>query len=277
MKKLIVFIGLAFFLASHAQLPIIPIPASGHIIPYALQVGYNVTTVIKFPAPVIDGDRGFKDIMVEKEKDISTLIKVKAVRKNFEPTNLHVYTTDGRVYEFTVTYADYPTSLTFDLTLVDDSAGSNSLLVGNGIPNVTAIKELATQLKFERPFIAKASASDQTHLRLRTIHTKDHLMLFGFSLSNQSGLLYDIDFIRFYIRDRQTKKRTTVQEMEVTPLFQDYPASVTGYGRTRFIVAVPLFTIPDRKEFFIEVYEKNGGRKISLKIKNKHLLRAKPL
>jgi hypothetical protein len=43
------------------------------------------------------------------------------------------------------------------------------------------------------------------------------------------------------------------------------------------VIIVPKFTIPDKKEFLIELFEKNGGRHLTLQIKNKHLLKAKTL
>jgi conjugative transposon TraN protein len=128
-----------------------------------------------------------------------------------------------------------------------------------------------------RQFISKATGEYDIKLQLRTIHTTSNWLIFGFSLSNTSNINYDIDFVRFYIHDKKPVKRSSIQEQEIQPLYIDHLTTIAGQQRDRFVIIVPKFTIPDKKEFLIELFEKNGGRHLTLRIKNKHLLKAKTL
>ncbi|WP_347156373.1 DUF4138 domain-containing protein, partial [Phocaeicola vulgatus] len=44
-----------------------------------------------------------------------------------------------------------------------------------------------------------------------------------------------------------------------------------------FTVALPKFTIPDKKVLIIEIQERNGGRHFYYKLKNKQLINAEIL
>jgi hypothetical protein len=43
------------------------------------------------------------------------------------------------------------------------------------------------------------------------------------------------------------------------------------------VFALPLFTLPDNKEFVVELYERNGGRRQRFTVDNADLLRAKTI
>jgi len=57
--------------------------------------------------------------MAQKQPGVENVLKVKAARKDFPPTNLHVFTADGRVYAFDVSYSPNPPQTTYDLTKLD--------------------------------------------------------------------------------------------------------------------------------------------------------------
>ncbi|MEJ7691577.1 DUF4138 domain-containing protein [Daejeonella sp.] len=91
---------------------------------------------------------------------------------------------------------------------------------------------------------------------------------FKFRLSNRSPIPYDIDFIRFYIRDLKAAKRTVTQEQEVypEPVFGKELVAVAPMDRKIKVFRLTKFTVPDDKALFIEVYEKNGARHVYLKV-----------
>lgn len=281
MKKIIVaLIFISAFLSGtiHAQSLANNLPEAAVVIPYKLQVGYNTTTVLIFPVSVINGDRGYNEIVIQKEKAVENILKVKAAKRNFLPTNLHVYTTDGKVYSFNVEYIDCPRHTTFDLNKLRSNETEITPLI---LPNTTVsnleLKERAEQVRQSKHFFSKKNMRYGMKLQLLTIHNVNNVVFFGFSIANQSNLNYDVDFIRLYIKDRKKAKRSSVQEQEIIPVYSDSFQQVAGEKENKYIVAIPQFTIPDNKEFIIEMYEKNGGRNISMKIKNKFLLKARSL
>src|SRR5216684_3880624 len=103
------------------------------------------------------------------------------------------------------------------------------------------------------------------NLQLKGIYSHEKLLFFRLTLSNHSHLDYDVDSIRFVMRDRWPLKKKV---MTVSSL-----PSVYTYGNTRLIrgktreesvVVLPQFTLPAEKRLVIEVTEKNGGRKLQL-------------
>jgi conjugative transposon TraN protein len=262
-----------------AQKMVADLPLNTTVVPFKLEVGYNTTTVIVFPVPLIPAaDRGNREIIIQQEKLINNVLKIKAAKSDFKPTNLHVYTVDGKLYVFNITYTEYPGCTTFNLRkLYPDNAISAPLLVDRKLFKESQLVETAHKAKETRQFFSKAVQENDIRLQLRTIHTTSDWLVFGFNLSNVSNLNYDIDFIRFYIRDKKRVKRSSIQEQEITPIYIDPLTTVTGQQKSRFVVIVPKFTIPDKKQFFIELFEKGGGRHLTIKVKNKHLLKAKTL
>ena len=76
-----------------------------------LTVTYNKTTNLIFPFTVQSIDRGSKDILVQQPKGTENIVQVKADKPNFPQTNLSVITIDGKLYSFTVDYANQPNEL----------------------------------------------------------------------------------------------------------------------------------------------------------------------
>ena len=83
---------------------------------------------------------------------------------------------------------------------------------------------------------------------------------------------------RFYIQDAKKRKKTAVQQLEQQPLFSfNRPEEVAALSSCDFTVALPKFTIPDKKVLIIEIQERNGGRHFYYKLKNKQLINAEIL
>jgi conjugative transposon TraN protein len=281
MKYIIFLLGCLINLCvynAHSQSKIKYLPDTTTVAPYQLEVGYNTTTLLVFPAPVLDGDRGFNQIIAQKEKNVSNVLKVKGTQRNFAPTNLHVYTGDGKLYSFNVVYVDTPYRLTFDLSKIPLTEMQNSpLTIANPVSDDSYIKKIADYIRTSKPFFRKKADQDYMRLRLQGIYCVKDQIWFSFLLANPSNLRYDLDFVRFYIKDKKIAKRSSIQEREILPVYTDRVSMIGGKDQQRITIAVPKFTIPNNKEFFVEVFEKNGGRNVTLKLKNKHLLRAKSL
>lgn len=278
MKKIlfIILVSTLFVNESYSQNRGDSLPASTAIIPYKLDVGYYTTTLIIFPVPLVPAaDRGSKEIIIQQEKALNNVLKIKADKKDFHPTNLHVYTIDGKLFVFNVNYTEYPHRTTFDLTkIVNNSDMPKPLIVNDNFKSGLNIKEIALQARYSKPFFSRKKIRFGMKLQLQTIHTVNDWVVFGFRIANRSTLDYNMDFTRMYIRDKKQVKRSSIQEQEIIPVYKDNLTTIPGEKENRFVIMVPRFTIPDKKEFLMEMFEKNGGRNITLRIKNKHLLKA---
>ena len=115
-------------------------------------------------------------------------------------------------------------------------------------------------------------------ISLKDIYVNQNIIFYKVQISNKSNLDYDIDALRFYIRDKQRVKRTATQEIEVYPVFLTANAeTVKGKSKVDVVYALPKFTIPDAKVLEIDLFEKNGGRNLKLKISNTVILNAKTI
>ena len=78
---------------------------------YSLSVTYQMTTNIIFPYRIEKADIGSPDVIGHKPENLENVLLLKANRKNFVPTNLSVYTSDGKFYSFIVRYNPRPDTL----------------------------------------------------------------------------------------------------------------------------------------------------------------------
>jgi len=107
---------------------------------------------------------------------------------------------------------------------------------------------------------------------------KGGVMFCKLKIENRSQIGYDIEQLRFYIRDNSTIRRMASQEIIQQPLFVNGDtATIKGKSARVWVIALNKFTIPDDKHFEVEMLEKNGGRHLYVKIYNRQLMLAKEL
>lgn len=282
-KHILLFILVATTTVSHSfcQATAAALPASTIIPHFLVTVNFNTTTVLIFPAAVRPVDRGDQDVLAQKQPGVENVLKLKAARKYFPLTNLHVFTADGRIYAFDIAYTDSLAS-THDLSrLIPDNGTSPSMttiLLTHDPFNSQQMRQLVDSLQAMRPsHHGPRDRHDKMTLRLQQLAFAGPLLFFNFQITNESNLDYRFDFLRLYIRDRQRAKRTSVQEQEVIPVYSDTLALIPGKTTCGYVIAITSFTLTDGKQFLVEAYEKNGGRTLKLNIRNKYLFRAAKL
>lgn len=266
------------YISSQAQIKVTP---ADNAKAQTVEVGYYTTTTILFPATIIDEDHGYKDIITEKQNGITNALKIKAFRKNFQPTNLTVYTADGKLYSFQVTYSDYPFR-----TVVNIPAASFDSQIALAAPvshttseklNESQLQEALQRVKTDPPFFRDTERKNKMKLRLEGIYMKNELLFLKFKISNKANLPYAIDFVRLYVQDVQNIKRKSIQQREVIPVYQDNTITIAGKSNYTYVIAIPRITLAKDNQFMVEIFERAGGRNISLDIKQKYLLEARKL
>jgi len=274
---LLSILSVVFALPSMAQNAVLDLPPNTIVPHYRLTVSYNTTTVLIFHAAVKPVDRGDRDVIAQKQAEVENVLKLKAAHPHISPTNLHVFTADGRIYCFDITYTDSP-AVTRNLTDLtgSDPAAPEAILTQEPINSDVMARLVQRARALPTKGIASASQS-RMKVKLQAIGLADGLLFFRLKISNHSDLDYHIDFLRLYIRDHQQVKRSSVQETESVPVFEDTTTLIAGKHALTHVVAVPAFSLPVHKRFFIEIFEKNGGRSLTLQLKNKQLFRVQKL
>jgi conjugative transposon TraN protein len=170
-----------------------------------------------FPFGIKTVDRGSRDILAQKATGVENILQVKAARPDFDTTNLTVITSDGKLFSFLVGYTDQPLSLNIQIN------------------NAASKSQSFRQCDLNEAKVAAVCTSSYKTIQLKTLHVKDRssqseltlcqaflsmTICFCTRLSFQITLRlkYEIENLRFFVRDKKTPKRTAIQETEIKPL-----------------------------------------------------------
>ena len=226
----------------------------------SLQITTGKTTSLVFPYPILHVDRGTKDILVQQVPEAENILLIKAAIKAFTATNLSVVLTDGSIYSYALQYDSDPSTWIYQVPAHKDASIE------------TYAKGIALH---PRKIWGIRDASWMVAEAITGIYIKDKVIYYQLRLTNHSTIDYDIDFMRFYIRDKRKGKRTATQEIELKPLYVTGNTTIVKAGNQNIVVfALEKFTLPDAKYLAIEINEKNGGRNLKMKVKNKKIMRA---
>jgi conjugative transposon TraN protein len=264
--------------------PSIQFSTLSFIVPYDLQVTFNKTTNLLFPDAVASIDKGSSDILVQRAFGAENIVRIKADKKWFEETNLSVITKDGQLYSFLVTYSERPSYL--NVRIATDTTTISNRPTGNSERGTISGQLSAPNLKS----FSQQSLSQQRNLNglrkqfagisvaLTGVYVKDNTMFYRIRIENHSNIDYGIEQFKMYIRDKRQAYRTARQEIEIRQLYiLGDTSGLKGNATGDLVMAVPKFTIPDGKYVAIEILEHNGGRNVTLKMKNRHIIKAQRL
>jgi len=238
-----------------------------------LEVTFNKTSSIIFPAAITAVDRGSRDILAQKVKGVENVLQVKAGKVRFKDTNLSVITADGILHQFTVRYADIPGTFT---TRASPTNAKTDVIFEQASTDVQLERSAGLILQHQKKKAVKAVSRSQMKLSLQGIYIQDNTLFCHLKIANRSNIPYHTELLRFNIRDRQRVKRTASQEVSQQPIFhKGNPSFIAGKATEDIVFALPKFTIPDAKVLTVELMEKNGGRHLRLAIKNRMIVKAK--
>lgn len=244
------------------------------IAPLELHITNDQTSIIIFPTAVKSVDRGSKDILTKTIKEINNVLKIKASNDSMAPTNLHVFTADGQVYAFNLLYHHNPPVMT--LMISADSVNQEAKPPVQFTPDQLNDAEIlnyshlisAHHMHFKGP---RSKRKGGARLKMIGAYFEGGVLFFKMSIQNSSAIPYRIDFNKTYIRDKTKSRRSSITEKEILPL-NTYLAT-----DTTMVMAFEQFTIADNKQLVFEVFEKNGDRSLTCRIKGKDILHARKL
>lgn len=254
--------------------------------PHGLEITYDKTVHVIFPAPVRYVDLGSPNLIAGKADGAENVIRVKATTRHFrQETNMSVITEDGNFYTFNVKYADEPLLLNVEMCdFIHDGESVNR-------PN-NAMEIYLTELDNESPRLVRlimksVHENDKRRIRhigskrfgvqflLKGMYTHSDLLYFHTQVKNTSHVPFDVDFITSKIVDKKVVKRTAMQEQVIYPLrAYNYVTRVNGRDSECTVFVLPKFTIPDDKKLVVEMLEKQGGRHQRFEVVNEDLVRA---
>ena len=237
-----------------------------------VQIAYSKTTSIVFPYAIKSIDKGSQDILMQKAKGVENILLLKAAKQNFIQTNITVVTADSRLYVFVLNYDE----VCPDLNIKADNSAivNNDILFSLDNENQKKIEQYSKLALLKKKKISglKSSRFD-INLSVNGIFIHQDVLYIRFVLGNTSQINYDIDQLRFFIRDQRKSKRTASQEIEILPLFSTSNSMlIPDKSEVNLVYALSKFTIPEKKYLTIQLIEKNGGRQLEIDIKNNDLI-----
>ena len=261
MKQLFSFILLSLCSSGKSQ---VPIPS------YTLSIGYQTTTNLIFPYRIEKADIGSGEVIGQKAGTLENVLFIKGRRKDFLPTNLSVYTSDGKFYSFFLRYKVYPDTLNISFV----SGQSKSMYPPSLLTDETLDSD-AILIAGEKSFLNQHTRAQQIKASLQGIYLKDHLIWFRLEINNASEIDFEPEYSKFFIQYKHSSRRAARQNIEMNPSWQKNKNIISGHNTDTLVFAFPSFSIDRHKNLIILIGEKNGERDIRLAVSAKTILHAR--
>lgn len=264
------------------------IPNGRIVLPYGLEVTFEKTVHLIFPAAIRYVDLGSQNIIAGKADDAENVLRVKAAVREFETeTNMSVICEDGSFYAFNVKYADEPEKLSMEMK--DFLAPTEGRLPSNradiyfkelGSESPILVKLIMKSIYQNDKRIIKHVGAKQFGMRflLRGLYAHNGLLYFHVRMDNESNMPYAVDFITFKVVDKKVAKHTAIQERMLQPLRAFHQVMWIGAGRSeRIVFALEQFTLSEDKQLEVTLYERNGSRTLTFYVEPEDLLLTKKI
>ncbi|PVY40922.1 conjugative transposon protein TraN [Pontibacter virosus] len=240
-----------------------------------LDLSARQTTSLIFPYPILSVDRGSGDILAQVPEQTANVLQVKGAREHFPNTNLTVITKDGKLYSFPVRYASAPAATLLSLDSLTPTEAS--VLLPGGRLHDAELDNISRQLAQDARFYHGIKArTGGMRFALEGLYSKGNTLVYRLVLHNASSLPFELEAVRFATKDRRQARRAASQEVELQPYYawgtQD--ASIEAGASQVFFFALERFPLGRGKEQVIELYERKGSRHLSLRLRDRHLVRA---
>ena len=264
------------------------IPNGRVVLPYGLEVTFEKTVHLIFPAAIRYVDLGSQNIIAGKADDAENVLRVKAAVREFETeTNMSVICEDGSFYVFSAKYADEPEKLSIEMK--DFLSPTEGRLPSNradiyfkelGSESPILVKLIMKSIYQNDKRTIKHVGAKQFGMRflLRGLYAHNGLLYFHVRMDNESNMPYAVDFITFKVVDKKVAKHTAIQERMLQPLRAFHQVMWIGAGRSeRIVFALEQFTLSEDKQLEVTLYERNGSRTLTFYVEPEDLLLTKKI
>lgn len=264
------------------------IPNGRVVLPYGLEVTFEKTVHLIFPAAIRYVDLGSQNIIAGKADDAENVLRVKAAVREFETeTNMSVICEDGSFYAFNVKYADEPEKLSIEMK--DFLSPTEGRLPSNradiyfkelGSESPILVKLIMKSIYQNDKRTIKHVGAKQFGMRflLRGLYAHNGLLYLHVRMDNESNMPYAVDFITFKVVDKKVAKHTAIQERILQPLRAFHQVMWIGAGRSeRIVFALEQFTLSEDKQLEVTLYERNGSRTLTFYVEPEDLLLTKKI
>lgn len=264
------------------------IPSGRVVLPYGLEVTFDKTSHLIFPAPIRYVNLGSQNIIAGKADDAENVLRLKAAVRDFETeTNLSVICEDGSFYAFNLKYADEPEKLSIEMKdFLAPEAGrlpSNRSDIyfkelGNASPVLVQLMMKSIHQNDKRTIKHIGSQQFGIKFLLRGLYAHNGLLYLHTRIENDTNMPYSVDIISFKVIDKKVAKHTAIGERVLQPLRAYHQVMQVGAKDSEAtIFALEHFALAEDKQLEVTLYERHGGRTLTFYIEQEDLLLAQKI
>jgi len=232
------------------------------------------TVALFFPEPIRQGIVGAPNFVFtynrEKEQHFG-LVQAKPG----DDSNLLVLTKDGRVYSYILKYRKQLSSLNH-FVASSESIGNERPITIQQKPDDNEPDSIAKRREyFERfcNYLLKVKNERLATKRIKGIKLQLQKMAYHgnetylvMEISNNSEIVFEVDYLKVYSVTGNKKKKASHQKLEMVPMYKYQMSSKIRRGSSkRFVYVLPKFVLGDNEKLELELKERNGNRKVSLR------------
>jgi hypothetical protein len=243
---------------------------------YAQDTAYvsrEKTTALFFKSAVKIISKSTPGVNVSQKED--ALITIKALDTDFAPTRLNVQdVSTAKIYHIPVKYSFGRAGRRID---VDGVSPMTVRVIKTADISYSAV---VTQLaEGKRKDVVDHEKTGGVKAWVDKLSLAGNRVFFRLDIRNKSNLPYEIDFVRFYIRDLKTVARMATHEQEIVPLITTLhkKTSIAHKQEIAKVFGFHRFSLSEDQALNVELYERNGNRHLYLQIKQKDLDNANPI
>lgn len=229
-----------------------------------------------FPANIRQGIVGAKNFVFSYNRErAQPLGLLKATKGN--PSNLLVITTDSKVYSYIIEYAEnlpeknrfvsISESIGFEYQrepmIVHDTIQTDSSLVINRKYSKEFLKKSCESLLGQPERMDLSKTKNGISLAIKNLVYFEDLVFVQFEVKNNSGIDFDIDYLKLALVQGNKKRRASFQSVPLVPAYVHKRPQKTRHAESsRFVYALNKFTLGDNERLELRLKELKGNREL---------------
>lgn len=246
----------------------------------------NKVTQLIFPEEIKSSKGGYlpDDFAVNKDENI---IYIQPLVENFTETNINVVTINGLYYSIFLKANYNPKTVNYVFSVDDAFYKETSLVQKKKIEKDIKEKEekkegnkIASKILSKEGYLSTRNTVRYKNfwLLIKGVYINDNRIFFRVMIQNKSNIIYDFDYVAFYVKATKKQKNTTDENTQYTPIsIHNNCKSIKANETKELVFEFEKFTIGKKKSLYIDVLEKNGERNLSLKVSNTMILNAREI
>lgn len=218
------------------------------------------------------------EIQAEILPKLSNIVRVKALHP-FEGETSVTVVCAGRIYSVAAQFGNCSV-----LTYQVESLPSEKAFPFSGklMPD-ESLQGVSDQVlsRKGRHTVHRSARKNGILMEVSDICIKGDGLFIAMKVTNCTNMAFDAEAFNFWIADHRQQKATNVQEYQLTPDYVRFELKrVPAQDSASEVFVIEKLTIPDKRVLRIEMIEKstgNTGRKLTLKLRNRDLIKAEIL